>query len=608
VIAAAEACSDYSGQADALAAWADLARHGGTAAQALAAEQERLAVARAHALTRHEADALAAIGSLDIASGDLDGATTSLELAKPIYEKLRLMPELAEVHSEASRLERRRGDYLAALRVELLGLDLRRRLDPPPKLSRSLLTLAVLYEHIELFDVSRRYYAEALAEAERNGNESDVADSLNSFAGFLNDFGRSDAEPALVMAERALAIQRRLSDPPRVGSCLLQVGRASFNLGRLEAAETAFREADSIALEFGAAALHAHVQFRWGELELARGHAKNALAMIETARDEYARQGNRHRLIKVYGVLEGVQEKLGAPLEAARAGREHFRLRNELLGANATGKLGELLTHFALSEEKLRNERLERENALNALKIVADRRERLALSAIAVAVALALAFLGWRHFSVRRLNHVLSDQNARIQAQGAELTAANEQLREQSERLLELSLTDPLTGLRNRAHGMERFGHVLAHSRERGERPALMLIDADNFKSINDRYGHQAGDQVLVAIASTLESALPPGAELARIGGEEFMVLVHDADRAQALLLADALRRRVAALRIDVGPQALVVTISIGVCLCDQLADRSQRAAFAEADRALYEAKRGGRDCVRIGAETAISA
>lgn len=599
VIDAAGACADYAAQAEAWSQWSDLARHGGTVEQALAAESARLELARAHGLTRHEAEALARIGTLTIASGDLDRAAASLAAARPLFEQIGANPELAELHSEISRLERRRGDYLAALREERLGLELRRGLDPPVKLSHSLLSLAVLYEQIELFDESRKYYAEALAEAERSGTEADVADSLNSYAGFLNDFGRADADAALSMAERALAIERKLSDPPRVGSCLLQVGRASFNLGRLDAAETAFRESDSIALQFGAAALHAHVQFRWGELELARGHTREALKMIETSRAEYDRQGNKHRLIKVYGVLEGLYAKLDDPLSSARAGREHFRLRNELLGANATGKLGELLTNFQLSEEKLRSERLERENALNALRLDADRREQRALVAIAIAVGLALVFVIWRHVTVRRLYRLLHEQTAQIRAQGVELSTANARLRDQSARLLELNRTDPLTGVRNRAHGMDRLAEIIARHRERGTRPALMLIDADHFKAINDRYGHPAGDQVLIAIARTLQAAAPPDAELARIGGEEFMVVLPDADRAQAMLLADALRRRIAALSVDVGPQALTVTISVGVCLVEALADRSQRAAFAEADRALYEAKRAGRDCVR---------
>jgi diguanylate cyclase (GGDEF)-like protein len=597
-------CGDPGAEAEALAAWSQFARGRADMPTAFAAEEARYALAVRVALDGHRAAAAARLGTMLIAHGEVDQARRRLEEARSTYERLGGIAEMAEVHSELSRLDRRVGDYLSALRQELAALDLRRRLEPPPNLWRSLLNLAVLYEQIELFDESRQRYAEALDEAERHGVEADVADALNGYSGFLNDFGGADAPQALAMAERALGIHRRLGDPARIGSCLLQVGRAQFNLGRLDAAEAAMREALTLAVDTDSRALQAHVQFRRGEIAFARGDVPTALNLIEQARLEYERQGNRHRLIKVHGVLERVHAKDGDELAAARAGREHFRLRNELLGANATGRLGELLTNFALGEERVRNERLRQENALTALRLAAERRELQAIYAIAIAVGFALLLLGWRHVTVQRLYRLLRGQSAQVEAQGEQLAAANAQLTEQSKVLLELSLTDTLTQVRNRAHGMERLGALLATFRELGRRPVLLLIDVDHFKAINDRYGHLAGDQVLVAVARTLAATLPPGAELSRIGGEEFMVLLADAERSQASLLADALRRRVRDLHIDVGPRSVQITISIGMCFAGEAREPSLRSVFAAADRALYQAKRDGRDRVCIGQDT----
>lgn len=601
LIDAQRRCGDPAAEAEALAAWSQFARGHSDIAASFAAEEARYALAARTALDGHRAAAAARLGTMLIARGEVDQARRRLEEARSTYERLGTIAEMAEMHSELSRLDRRVGDYLSALRQELAALDLRRRLEPPPNLWRSLLNLAVLYEQIELFDESRQRYAEALDEAERHGVEADVADALNGYSGFLNDFGGADAPQALAMAERALGIHRRLGDPARVGSCLLQVGRAQFNLGRLDAAEAAMREALTLAVDTDSRALQAHVQFRRGEIAFARDDVPTALKLIEQARLEYERQGNRHRLIKVHGVLERVHAARGDELAAARAGREHFRLRNELLGANASGRLGELLTNFALGEERLRNERLRQENALTALRLATERRELQAIYAIAIAVGFALLLLGWRHVTVQRLYRLLREKSGQVEAQGEQLAAANEQLTEQSRVLLELSLTDTLTQVRNRAHGMERLGALLATFREHGRRPVLLLIDVDHFKAINDRYGHLAGDQVLVAVARTLAATLPAGAELSRIGGEEFMVLLGDAERSQASLLADALRRRVRDLHVDVGPRSVQITISIGMCFAGEAREPSLRGVFAAADRALYQAKRDGRDRVCIG-------
>ena len=597
---AALACGDIAGAAHALAARAELARRGGQLARVVERESERARFASEHVLAREEADARAALGRALTSRGDFDAARAALEIARARYEAIGAPLDQAAAHSELSRLERRRGDYLAALREELVGLGLRRRHSPDANVSRSLLSLANLYEQIELFAEARSHYAAALEAAERHRASTDIADALNGYAGFLNDFGGEDSRQALPMAERALALHREHSrDAARIGSCLLQVGRANMNLGRHAEAEAAYAEADEIARRSGSKALGAHIDFRWGELELLRGDAGRALARIEEARLEYEREGNRHRLIKVHGALERVHEALGDPVAALRAGREHFRLRNELLGANATGKLGELLTNFALTEERHRNEALERENAVSALELENEQRMRRVGYLVAGIVLAALAALAWRHATVRRLYRLLSEKTAETEAQGVALALANAQLTAQSARLLQLSITDPLTGLATRAHGIERFAEMLARRRELGTQPSLLLIDIDHFKQINDRHGHPAGDAVLAGVAQVLAEAVPADAQLARLGGEEFMVALPDADAERAPMLADALRRRVRDLAVDVGPRRLSVTISIGICGVDETREATVREMFAAADEALYAAKHGGRDCVR---------
>lgn len=595
---AAQGCDEFETPAQVLSDWFDASRPSAGAARLQELAQTRLGFAERHGLLRHEAEARLELAVSDIARGEVNAAALQLETALDRVRRLGDIAGEARVLTEMSRLERRRGDYLAALRYELTGVELRKRLNPPPDLWRSLLNLGVLYEQIELFDESRRYYAEALVESERGGDPAQIADVLNGYSGFLNDFGAASAAQALSMAERALQLNRGMGDAARTGSCLLQVGRAQLGLGQIEAAQAAFAEALQLAEERGFEALRAHVEFRWGELELARGDAAAALERIERARAEYERQSNRHRLVKVYGLLERVHTALHDELGAARAGREHFRLRNELLGANASGKLGELLTNFALAEERHRSAELREENAVAEVRLESERGLRRAGYLIGAIVIVGLALLLWRHAKVRHLYRLLSESTRETEAQRAALAEANA-------RLTEVNQIDALTGVATRSHGLEHLSELLAHARARGSTPALLLFDLDHFKDINDRYGHPAGDQVLSAVAATMRDFAPSDALVARVGGEEFVLVLDNAQHDRAQVVADGLRRRVRDLAIDIGPRWIQVTVSIGVACTPLGGNTSVRELYSAADEALYEAKRAGRDCVRVAAQAA---
>jgi diguanylate cyclase (GGDEF)-like protein len=597
----AAACGDApDARAALLADWAEAARGFGDSDAVFRIEEARRRLATEHGLSRHRGDAALRLGTTLVARGEVDAAREYLDEAIAAYAGDPDLERLASAHSEKSRLERRIGDYLSALREELAALALLERMPASRTRSRSLLNLAVLYEQIELFDESRRRYADALAEAERLQDEAAVADALNGFAGFLNDFGAADAPQALAMAERALDINRRVGNRSRIGSCLLQVGRAQLNLGRLDEAAVAFDAAMAMADESDSPALRAHVQFRRGELALQRGDLTGALDLITRAREAYETQGNRHRLVKVHALLEELHRQRGDELQALRSGREHYRLRNELLGAGATGRLGELLSGFLLAEERERNAELSQANALNAERLQHERRLRTSTIGLAAAIGLALLMLAWRHVSTRRLNTLLSERTREVEAQRVLLAQANAELTEYSRDLLERSRIDPLTGLASRSHGMQRLAERLAGRPEDAGRWVLLMIDIDHFKAINDRHGHPVGDQVLVAVAGALRQGLPDDAELARIGGEEFMATVRDLPDGRGAEVAEAMCRRVRALQLEPGGVRTPVSISIGLLVVERGGATSVRDILVRADRALYAAKRDGRDCVRV--------
>jgi two-component system, cell cycle response regulator len=167
-------------------------------------------------------------------------------------------------------------------------------------------------------------------------------------------------------------------------------------------------------------------------------------------------------------------------------------------------------------------------------------------------------------------------------------------------KLQNAALTDPLTGLYNRRFCLERLEQEWAESVQTGKSLACLLIDIDHFKRVNDTYGHDVGDHVLVSTAGVLQAKLRSSDVACRLGGEEFLVIGSSMDRETALACAERLRADVEAQTIRIANAHLRVTLSIGVSL-----RRPTMAASAEliksADEAVYLAKANGRNQVRIG-------
>jgi len=192
------------------------------------------------------------------------------------------------------------------------------------------------------------------------------------------------------------------------------------------------------------------------------------------------------------------------------------------------------------------------------------------------------------------------------------LAAAHSQLVRQVETievlradLVELASRDPLTGLHNRRHMVERFASMLAAAQIAGDTIAVALFDVDEFKSVNDRYGHLAGDAVLVALAQRMGDLAPAGALVARWGGEEFFVALPGADVATGLAFADDLRRRCAQDVIDVGGRIIRCTLSGGVATYPA-SGTTMDELFHAADHSMYEAKNAGRNVVRLALDRAL--
>lgn len=169
------------------------------------------------------------------------------------------------------------------------------------------------------------------------------------------------------------------------------------------------------------------------------------------------------------------------------------------------------------------------------------------------------------------------------------------QLRAAREELRRLSIVDSLSGAFNRRHFVALAEAEMARARRYGEPLSVLMLDLDDFKAINDRHGHVAGDQVIRAVSDTCRSAVRKNDLFARIGGDEFVVLLPHTDLARAVEGAERLRARIAAAPLFWEGEHLPLRASIGAAAFDPAMDRLDDL-LAAADRVMRAAKRRAKD------------
>jgi diguanylate cyclase (GGDEF)-like protein len=177
-----------------------------------------------------------------------------------------------------------------------------------------------------------------------------------------------------------------------------------------------------------------------------------------------------------------------------------------------------------------------------------------------------------------------------VEEQTMELTIANKSLKR-------LSVTDDLTGIYNRRYFFDRLGQEINQTRRYEHPLSVMILDLDNFKSVNDCMGHQAGDDVLREFATLLKGKLRNGETAARYGGEEFAVILPHVSGSDALKAAEVVRKTVESAEFSCSQAGIRIRVSIGVAELDE-GLRDPDEIIARADLALYEAKRQGKNKV----------
>ncbi|MFL6248092.1 MAG: diguanylate cyclase [Thermoanaerobaculia bacterium] len=421
------------------------------------------------------------------------------------------------------------------------------------------------------YDRAIEYYRQLATAYEKLGKPNDVADTLYNIGSTFEAKGNPAA--AELYYRRALASFEALKAPHDIAYTRCSLGSALMKQGRTKAALSYLNASLAFYENEHDAEATAWVKQIRGVTYRRLGQPQEALRDLAAAREYFETEKNARYLERNADESALVYEQLGDWRNAYAFRKRHGALQQELAVSRRDELSSRLRVQFDAEKKEQENRALARENTLRTAALrEAQRNQKLQLAVIALTalLAVALAVLFWRQMANTR-------------------------------RMRTMAMTDELTRLPNRRHIMAAAEMALAEARRNNEPAALIMLDIDRFKRINDTYGHAAGDEILKRVARTCRLTLRPSDQIGRIGGEEFLIVLHGTTSArQAADVAERLRTAVEQLDVTSIAPDLQVTISLGVSVTE---DHDANAAIASADSLLYRAKENGRNRV----ETAVA-
>ncbi|HOX71241.1 MAG: tetratricopeptide repeat-containing diguanylate cyclase [Dokdonella sp.] len=546
-----------------------------------------------------ESSAYGYLGVVARRGGDLDTALGHYEKAIALLRNGGNEFRLALMLGNFGTVLRDRGDFAHALELQLEALAIRERIGD--HLETSLRNIALLYREIEDEGNARHYFERALASVDAEANPETYAPVLGSYASLLNDVG--DYGPALAAASEALAIDQALGNRSNQAFERLESGRAHFGLGKNDEAAALFESALEAGRELGQHEIVARALLHLAEINQAEGHALQARGMIDEAIAGLETARLRPQLLHAYALREKMALADHDLESALRFLRRHAEQRELLLGTRASRQLGELQVRHARAEADKDLALLQKDNELQAVRL--DKQEVQAqlgqVVMLGLGVGLLLTF--WRFVGVNRLNRALRAKNVEIDEKGKALADANGRLEERAAELYMAAISDPLTGVFNRSHLREQIARRMQPNPGGNRMLAVLLIDFDCFKQINDRLGHLFGDRVLLAGVAAIRQRLATADLLGRFGGEEFVVVLEDERARGAEVIAESIRRSVQDSLSTIDNRGIAVTVSIGLARLSDLGEVAEPGVDAlldAGDRAMYAAKAAGRNRVAV--------
>lgn len=486
--------------------------------------------------------------------------------AKEIAKRIRYENLLVKIYNTAGALHNEISDYVNAQYYFHKGIELGKQYPDHIYNSKLLSNMGFLYVQLEEWQQAKRFFEQSLdAYLRANLAENGVPLILYGNLVYVH-YRLNEPDKARVAYESLLNYYNSDIAPTRqkliITKTLAYVEKAEGNLQ--QSLETAMRCTSGIDSE-SFPSEHAQCLLLQAEIELSLGDIDKAVLLGQEAQQFFETMGTRNLLIAVYRFLSDAYDKQGNATLALDMYKRYYQNEKELLFDRRQSELYLVEEKFANKQLIQERDLLDAQSRLDELSIEKQKlRNRILLLMSVVCIGL-LIFMAYRSIQYVRKNRELSA----------------------------ISTTDPLTGLKNRRY----YDQWAKEQADNDNLYTLAVIDLDKFKSINDKYGHDVGDDVLVETASRLQAAAPSGSQIIRWGGEEFTCLVPYSSRLDMDL--DNIRKAIESEPVEtrLGDINTSITVgAIGPIRAEQLSENND--LFSEADEALYQGKSEGRNRV----------
>jgi diguanylate cyclase (GGDEF)-like protein len=460
-----------------------------------------------------------------------------------------------------------RDDYQNALDRTLAALEIFERIGDKAGIAACRSTIGTVHLNLERYDLALESYTAALAIAEETGDENRLGIVLSNLGTTM--LGLERPADALGYFERALALLEREGSELDVLTALGNIGGALRRLDRLDEALAVNARILEIAERVDSRVRLADALTDTGEILTLQGKSAEALPYVERAIEVATAADLKRNLHEAELVLVRIHEARGDWRRALEHQKRNAEIRNAILTEESTRAIAELQVRYDTEKKELeiQKQKLELERQRNARNVL--------IGVSALVLVLLAASIG-RYRAKQRENRLLD----------------------------RLSRTDPLTGLANRRALLESIDREAKRSARGAAPPALVLLDVDHFKRFNDEHGHDAGDEVLVEVAGALRRSVREVDEVARWGGEEFLVLLPGCELAEATEVAGRAAAEIRRISLERAGKTLRVTATLGVTTLGP--DEPVDSALRRADEALYAGKQSGRDRVEPRASGAV--
>ncbi|MFY2765225.1 diguanylate cyclase [Arenimonas sp. MALMAid1274] len=560
-----------------------------------AIEEEALADARRYGDLRDEAGSLQDLGLVATATGQPDLAEQRFNEALAIWNRLDDPLGKARALRGLGRVQEVRGRYPQAMATMVSGLELMLQHGSQIEQSESYYSLARLFLNLEDYDAAHRAINEAIRLMGPTPPDFPLGLNLVARSTIRRHQERYDqAAEDGVLAQDAFA---RARSPLGGAIAQLALGQARVAQGQPEAGLAMLAEGVDTARGLGETTLVSDLLLAQGGALISQGQYDQALPLLTEAYAIGEQLGLDRLRQDVSLAMESLHSGRGDSAQALLWSRRAFDFRGRLSGLQQLGDQAQSRLDDAAEARK-------RFMAIDPAQVRAEREPAQAPTAPPPSRAwmwlllLPSLLLLWGLLRVVRHARGLRAEKDRMHDRQRELESAHLALQSQSEYLRRQVSVDPLTGAMTRSAFAAELEALLAHAAAHHQRVALMVLDLDNFKQINDRHGHLAGDAALQLVVGIARGKLRSEDLLGRFGGDEFLIACRGLDLAAAEALAETIRFDVVWRGADQDPPMAELGISVGVALADVSQGYATESLFRRADTALYEAKRAGRNRV----------